>query len=177
MRAQPGSHAQGMWWALPAIWLAATLGGLPAAQAEELKVGFVNLARVFDGYTKTKTSDAQLQRKGEKKEVELKTRMQELRKMRESLELLNDDARETKALELEEKADELQRFRANTARNLRRERDKAAKELLGDIQDVMETYATERGFTVILDSQSLLYGHKRHDVTDDVLALLNKRAQ
>ena len=142
-----------------------------------MKIGYVNLARVFDNYVKTKAFDANLEKKGKQKEAELEGRMNELKQLRQNLELLNDEAREAKTKEIEEKAEALQLFRNNTARDLRRERDKIAKELLGEIQQGLQEFAKANGFTVILDSQSLLYGQDALDVTDEILKLLNSHAQ
>lgn len=146
-------------------------------EAAELKIGYVNLAKVFDGYERTKASDAVLEGKGKQKETEFEGRMNELKKLRQNLELLNDQVREAKTREVEEKADELQRFRANTARDLRRERDKIAKEILAEIQRGVEEYAKANGFSLILDERSLLYGQPAYDVTDAILTQLNSRAQ
>ena len=140
-----------------------------------LKVGFVNLAKIFDNYERTKASDAVLEKKSKQKETELEGRMTELKKLRENLELLNDTARDTKAREAEEKSDELQRFRSSTARDLRRDRDKAAKEILADIEQALDEYAKSHGFSILLDSRSLLYGKGAYDVTDEVLAYLNSQ--
>ena len=147
----------------------------PMAEAAELKIGYVNIAKVFDGYERTKTSDAVLEKTGKQKEAELEGRMGELKKLRQGLELLNDEAREAKTKEAEEKADELQRFRANTARDLRRDRDKVAKEILKEIQDGVEDYAKANNFSLILDQRSLLYAQPVYDVTDGILKLLNSR--
>lgn len=147
----------------------------PNVLAAELKVGYVNVAKVFDGYERTRTFDASLEKRGRQKEAELEGRMGELKKLRQGLELLNDDAREAKTKEVEEKADELQRFRANTARDLRRERDKIAQEVLKEIQQGIEEYAKANGFSLILDRRLVLYGQPAFDVTDEVLAQLNGR--
>ena len=145
-------------------------------EAEELKIGYVNLAKVFDSYQKTKALDEELEKKGKQKDAELQGRLNELKKMREGLELLNDQARESKARDIEQKADELQRFRANTARDLHRERDKMAKNILQEIQQIVEEYAKANHFTLILDERSLLYGQATYDMTDAILKLLNARA-
>ena len=143
------------------------------AGAAELKIGYVNLAKVFDGYQRTKVSDAALEKQGKEKEAELEARMNELKKLRQSLELLNDQARESKTKDIEEKADELQRFRNSSARDLSRERDKIAKNILKEIQDGIDAYAKANGFSIVLDSRSLLYGQPAYDITDEVLAALN----
>ena len=162
---------------MAAAWCAFTAWWGPQAEAQELKIGYVNIGRVFDGYERTKASDAALEKKGKQKEAELEGRLNELKKMRENLELLNPDVRDTKSKEIEEKSDDLQRFRNNTARDLRRERDKIAKDLLEEIQQTLVEYARSNGFSLIVDSQALLYGQEAFDVTDEVLTLLNSRAK
>jgi outer membrane protein len=147
----------------------------PIARAQELKVGYVNLAKVFENYERTKVSDATLEKKRKQKETELETKMNELKKLRQNLELLNDESREAKQREIEEKSEELQRFRASTARDLGRERDKIAKEILGEIQRSIEEYAKANNFSLIVDERLLLYGQSAYDVTDDILKLLNGR--
>ena len=155
--------------------LSAGLGFAHTTHAAEIKIGYVNLAKVFDGYERTKSQDAALEKRGKTKEAELETRVNELKKMRQSLELLNDAARDTKNREVEEKSDELQRFRTNTARDLRRDRDQMAQEILKDIQKAIDDYAKANGFAVIFDQRGLFYAQPAYNVTDEVLKLLNSR--
>ena len=156
---------------------AALLGGALVAEAEELKVGYVDLSAVFDEYDRTKSSEAGLDRQGRQKEAEFEGRMNELKKLREGLELLNDDAKDAKTREVEEKAESLQQFRNSTARDLRRDRDKVAKEILIDIRAAIQDYGKTNGFSLIIDARSLLYAQEVHDVTDEVLKLLNSRVK
>ena len=161
---------------LAAAWCAFTAWWGPQAQAQELKIGYVNIGRVFDGYERTKASDAVLEKKGKQKEAELEGRVNELKKMRQGLELLNDASREAKGREIEARADELQRFRKNTARDLRAERDQIAQQILKDIQQGIDQYAKTNGYAFIYDQRSLLYAQPTNDVTDQVLQLLNAKA-
>ncbi len=146
-----------------------------AVTAAELKMGYVNLAKVFDGYERTKESDRLLEQKGQKKQAELETRATELKKLRESLELLSDQAREAKAREAEEKSDEFQRLKTRSQRDLVRERNAMAKTILDEIHQTITDYAKANGFSVMLDQRSLVYGQDAYDVTDAVLKLLNER--
>ena len=147
----------------------------PLVWAEEVKIGYVNLIEVFDGYERTKVSDAALEKEGKQKQAELEGRLQELKKLRQNLELLNDQAREGRAREIEKKSDELQQLRTSAARDLGRERDKITKGLLAEIERGVEEYAKANGFSLILDRRALVYGQPASDVTDEVLALLNDR--
>lgn len=165
-----------LFYLLPSVFCCLTSVSCPLVRAEELKVGYVDMAKVFDGYARTKAFDAQLETLGKEKEAELKSRMEHLRKLRQGLELLSNQAREAREREIEEKSDELQRFRTMTARDLRRERDKVAGQIFKEIERGVADYATANGFTLILDGRSLLYGQPGRDVSDGVLSLLNSRA-
>lgn len=147
-----------------------------AAQAAELKIGYVNLAKVFDNYERTKASDAVLEKKGKQKEAEIEAKLTELKKMREGLELLSDEMRDAKSKQIAQKSDELQLFRKNTARDLSQERDQIAKEILQEIQKGIEEYAKANGYSLILDARSLLYSTPAYDVTDELLAALNGKS-
>jgi outer membrane protein len=147
----------------------------PLVHAEGLKIGYVDLGKVFDGYQATKESDRFLEQKGRQKQAELEGRVTELKKLRESLELLNDQAREAKAKELEEKSDEFQRLKSKSQRDLLRERNRIARTILQEIEKAVAEYAKANGFSVILDERSLLYGETVFDVTDEVLRVLNER--
>jgi len=144
--------------------------------AEELKIAYVNVGKIFDNYERTKNSEAGLAKKGKQKETELEGKVNELKKLRESLELLNDQAREAKMRQIEEKTDELKRFRGSAARELSRERDAIAQEILKEIQSIITDYAKTNGFSLVLDERSILYGQPAYDATDAVLALLNQRS-
>lgn len=157
---------------LMAAWVGISGAG-PAVQAEEFKVAFVDLGTLFDSYTKTKASDKRLEKKGRKKEAEFERRVTELKQLRSKLELLSDEARDAKLREIEDKSEELQRFRTRTARNLSRERDQIAKGLFKDIERALGSFAEEKGYSIILNSRSLLYGRQVYDVTDEVVAYLN----
>jgi len=151
-------------------------GSCPESWAVEgLKVGYVNLGRIFDDYQRTKDSEAALKQKGTQKEAELKNRVTELTAMRKNLELLSDKARETKAREIEEKSDALQQQRTKDQRELSRERDQAARQILAELEQAVNEYAKANGFSFILDQRSLLYGQDAYDVTDPILRMLNDR--
>ena len=146
-----------------------------SAAAEESKIGYVNLARIFDSYQRTKDSESQLERQGTQKQAALEAQVGELKKIREGLELLNASVRDTKTKELEEKADEFQRMKTKSQRELLRERNETARVIIDDIEHAVAEYAKANGFSMILDQRSLLYGVEGYDVTDTVLKMLNDR--
>lgn len=159
-------------------WMGLSVVGvlmMPGAQAAELKIGSVNPAMVLDNYQRAKDVEQVLQQKGKQKQVELEGRVNELKKLRQSAELLNDQAREAKTREIEEKADEFKRLKTQTERELLRERNQMLKEILEEINQAVSEYAKSNGFSMIVDERFLLYGDSGLEVTEAVLKLLNDR--
>ena len=159
--------------------LIAALGLLLGASAVSadisFKVGYVDVAQLFDQYERTKRSESILERKGKQKEGELEGRLNELKKLRSGLELLSEKARSGRAREIDTKADELRRFGKYTQEELQRERNRVAKDIIDDIQRTIQDYAKANDFSMILDQRLLLYGQEIHDVTHDVLKQLNAK--
>jgi outer membrane protein len=147
----------------------------PSAQAAEMKACSVNLARVFEMYQRTKDSEGSLESKGKQKQSELEGKFSELKKMREGLELLSDQAKEAKAREIEEKADSFKRLKDRSERELLKERNQVARVILDDIEKVIEEYAKANGYSMVVDQRMLLYGEPAYDITEQVLKILNDR--
>lgn len=139
------------------------------------KIAFVDVANVFDNYQRTKVVDKELEGKGKEKESELETRVNELKKLRDGLDLLSDKAKEEHQKQIEDKANELQQFRLATQTELRRQRDSVAREILKEIDDVVQAYAKAQGYDLLLNQRTLVYGSPEMDVTNDVLKQLNDK--
>ena len=152
-----------------------SLAPCPLVGADELKIAYVNMVKIFDEYERTKKSDEVLERQGEQREAELEGRLRELKKLREKLELLNDDSREGKRRQVEAKADSLKRFRTNALRDLHGRREEMAEAIFDDIQQGVEEYAKAKGVTFVMDQRSILYGQPGYDATEEVIQLLNTR--
>ena len=147
----------------------------PLAGAAELKIGYVNLVRVFDSYQRTKDSEQVLEQQGKQKQAELEGRLGELKKMRQNLELLSDQTKDAKSKELEEKSDEFQRMKTKSERELVRDRNQVAKQILEEIDGAVTAYAKANGFSLVLDQRSLVVGDDAYDLSDEVLKSLNDR--
>ena len=157
------------------VWfgLMSQVSGL-RSEAGELKLGYVNLLKMFDGYQRTADSKQVLEQKGKQKQTELEGDFNELKKLRQSLELLNDQAKETKAREIEERSDEFKRLKARSEREFAQEQNQLAKQILDEIDQAVAGYAKANGFSLIMDERSLLYGEGAYDVTEEVLKVLNQ---
>jgi outer membrane protein len=149
--------------------------GVPhrALATDSLKIGYVDLSKAFDEYEKTKDSDRELEKKGDKKQSERDKTVAEIKRLKEGFELLSEQGKEDRQQLIDEKIRELQDFDREVRAELRRERDTMAREILKEIDKVIREYAEEKGYHLILNDRILLYGDPEFDITDEILKTLN----
>ncbi len=153
-----------------------SLIGVPGlmAQGEPLKVAYVDVAKIFDGYQKTKDNDRVLQEAGKKKEGERDSMVHEIRQMKDELALLKEDARAKKQEVLEGKLRQLAQFDQGAKQTLGEARNKVVREIFKDIDDEVQKFGTAKGYDYIFNERSFVFHKNQYDVTNEILAEINK---
>ncbi len=146
------------------------------AKPEEgvLKYGFVDVAKIFDEYQKTKENDRVLQEAGKKKEEERDSFVREIRQMKDELALLADDAKAKKQDSLSKKIKELQDFDADTRQALGEQRNGVVREIFKDIDTTVQAIGQKKGLDFVFNDRALLYRNPKFDMTREVTDTLNK---
>ncbi len=149
--------------------------GVSKSYAADLagKVGTVDLARVFDDYLKTKEFDKSLEAKGAMKQGEREKMVVEVKKLREEAELLGAKAKEDKQAVIDEKIKTLQDFDRTTRDSLRKERDSMVKDILKEIEGVIQSFGKSQGYSFIFNDRVLVYKSEGNDLTTQVIKTLN----
>lgn len=145
-----------------------------AANAKEYKIAFVDLAKVFDEYKKTKDAEKSLEEKGKIKEGERTKMIDELKKLKDEQALLSEKAKGEKQTVIDDKIRVLQEFDRKTRDELVKERNDMLGGILKDIERVVSEFAKANGYDLVLNSRMLLYGAEQYDLTKEVLGRLNK---
>jgi len=143
--------------------------------AKEYKIGYVDLAKVFDEYSKTKESSKTIEDKGKAKESERKKFIDDIRKLKDEQALLSEKAKAEKQVAIDNKIKELQDFDKKTRDELLKERNDAIGGIMKDIEKIVTDYSKETGYDLILNSRTLLYGVEQLDLTEEILKRLNKK--
>jgi len=139
------------------------------------KIGYIDLSRSFDEYLKTKDFDKELEAKGDMKQQERERLVQDIRKMREELELMNKNAREKKETDIEAKIKSLQEFDQEAKTDLTKDRDNMVKDILKEMSDVIKEYGGKNGYSIIVNDRVLLYGDSGMDLTNEIIKILNDK--
>ena len=179
---------------------ALALASLPTSAAE-LKIGTIDLKKVFDGYWKKVVADASIKDEANGLEKELKAFTDEHDKAvsdyKKALDEANNQAvsaderekrkkdAEGKLIKVNDLRQTIEQFnrtaRGNLEEKLRRTRDNLVKE----IQTVVSSKAKSLGFSLVLDTSepepggrpsSVIYSNGDNDITVNVLAQLNANA-
>lgn len=149
---------------------------LGAAQAAD-KLGYVDLSRIFSEYGKTKDYDKILSDKEQLYTTERDKKVGDIKKFQEQMNVLSDKEKEAKKGDLEKNIKTLQEFDRQKQTDLRKEQDEKMKEILKDIEEAVKQYAQKEGYTLVFNDRVLVYQDKSYEITDQVMAILNKGAK
>ena len=146
-----------------------------AQAAAPLKIGYIDVAAVFDGYDKTKEEDAKLGAKSQGKQAQRDKMVESVRNMKNELELLSEKEKEKKQSQIDDQIRKLQDFDREGKAELQRERDDMVRVILKDIETVINEYASKNGYTMILNNRVLEYAPEEYNITKEVLNVLNSK--
>lgn len=145
-------------------------GPLQAAE----KFASLDLARVFNEYSKTKDYDKTLSDKETSYTKELDKKTDDIKQLQDKMNLLSDKEKEAKKPDMESKLKSLQDFRREKETDLRKELVEKRDEIFKDIQSAVKEYSEKEGLTLVFNDQVLVYQDKSLDITDKIIQNLNK---
>ena len=145
-----------------------------AGYSQEAKMGYVDLRKAFYEYKKTKALETELTELTEATQQKRNTMIQNITKLRDETELLKGAAKEKKQAETENMLKELQQFDKETREVLLNKRNDMFKQVVDDIQKVVEGIGKKDGYDYVLDSRNIMYANESFDLTEVVLKQLNK---
>ncbi len=153
---------------------ALVLGALPA-QAEELKVGVVNLDRVLRDAAPAKAAQAKLDAEFNRRAKELNESEMRLKTASERFErdapTLSESERVRRQRELVDQDRELQRKRREFQEDLNQRKNEELANVLERANKVVKQIFDQEKFDLIL--QEAVFASNRVDITDKVIKALN----
>lgn len=142
--------------------------------SQELKIGYVDVFKVFNEYEKTKEYDGILEKRKEEEEKKLSEKREEIEKMQSKLSLLKEEEQEKEREKIVQATKEYKDLENEIFIKLKEERDEKMKEIIKDIDKIIRTYAEEEGFDLIVNETAVLYGKEPLDITSQILEKINK---
>jgi len=145
------------------------------AKGDALSIGYIDLAKIFDQYEKTKDSDKNLETEWQGKQSEIKELREEITRLKDELEVLSDAAKAKKQEIVDSKIKELQGITKEIQDELTGERNEIVRQILKDIDTVINKYGESNGYDLILNERVLLYHAEDLDLTSDIVKILNDK--
>lgn len=138
------------------------------------KFAYIDLSRTFGDYYKTNIYDKAITAKETSYMNERDKKLAEFNSLKDKFSLLSDKDKEAKQGELEAKAKTIKDFVTQKEGDLRKEQEEKMKEILQDIQNAVKSFSEKEGYTMVFNDRVLVYQNKSMDITDKIIAILNK---
>ena len=147
-----------------------------AAQAQELKVGFVNTERIFREAAPAKAATAKLEQEFSRREKDLQELAAKVKSGAEKLDkdapVLSESERAKRQRELSEMDKDFQRRQREFREDLNQRRNEELATVLEKANKVIKQLAESEKYDIVF--QEAVYYSPRIDITDKVLKALNK---
>ena len=148
-----------------------------AAQATAPKIGVMNVLRAIVECAEGRQANDEFQKKLDAKRDELTQKQKELETLQQQLRTqaatLNDEARAALTRSIDAKTTDLKRSQEDADKEFNEMRNQIFNRIGGKMAPLVQQYAKEMNFTMVLDSSSqttqLTYIDPAIDITDDVI--------
>jgi outer membrane protein len=182
---------------LPVLTLAVALIGAAPASAQTLKIGTVDMKKVFDNYYKTKDAESKINEARNAAKKELEDRMDIAKKALDEVKKLDDDInnsalsketkdqkqklRSDKAVELQNMDREIREFQQSREKQLQEQSMRMRAGIVDDINKVVADRVKAESYNLVFDKSGpslngvpiVLYSMDNYDFTDSVIKALN----
>jgi Skp family chaperone for outer membrane proteins len=157
--------------------LALALPVVAAAQTNPPKIGVMNVLRAIVECSEGKQANEEFQKKFEAKREELSGKQKELETLQQQLKsqaaTLNDEARTGLTRSITQKTTDLQRSQEDAEKEFNELRNQIFNRIGSKLATLVQQYAKEKNFTLVLDSSSqttqLTYVDPATDITDEIV--------
>ncbi len=144
-----------------------------------IKIGYVDIAEVFDQYEATDIATEKLRADIEEKKKDIEKRKEDINILTQKLEVqatvINEKEKEKVKKDVESKLKELKDIMGRSNRELRQREKKLIRDILKDIEAVIKIYGKDNGYNLVLDKRQVLYGPEGMDITKEIVKIINKR--
>lgn len=169
-----------------------------SAQSVTIRIGTVDMKKVFDNYYKTKDAESKINEARNNAKKELEERMDQAKRVLEEVKKLDEDiakpelskeAKDQKGKMRGEKAGELQtmdreirEFQSSREKQLQEQSVRMRGGIVEEINKVVDAKVKAEGYDIVFDRSGpslngvpvLLYAKESYDFTNDVVTALNK---
>lgn len=149
---------------------------LSLAQAADVKIGYVSIAKILNSSPQAEAASKRLEQEFAPRKKGLDEALKSLRKQEEKLAkdgaVMSDSQRRNLENDIRNQARELKRTSDEFREDFNLRRNEELGKFQKQVLDVINNVAKEEGFDLVINDQATLYASSQVDVTDKVLKRL-----
>lgn len=150
-----------------------------AAVRKNMKIGFVDVKKVFDSCTATQKATLTLKKAIDAKQEALAKEQDEIAMLQKELKdkevVLSQPEKKKRQAEIEARIAALQKEAEQARLEMTKKEQEMTEEIIVSIKGVITSIAKSGGFDLVLEKDSILYGEEVTDLTGRVVEELNKK--
>ena len=154
----------------------------PASGMEKMVIRYVDEDSIMANYNLAKDINEAMLRKQNQFDAAQAQRSNEINKFANSMQqkyknngYLSEESFNADQATLAKKQRDAENYLGNLQQNMQNELSQSQQQLLDSIDNFMKVYAKQKGYDMVIRKSATLYIDSKYDVTDDVIAGLNKR--
>ena len=144
----------------------------------ELNIMYIDLDYIVSNSNPGKKLFEDLKNRENLKINELKEKEKKLKneenKILGSKNLISEDQLKIDIENFQKKLADYKTYNKNEIDKLQNKRNDEVKNLLNTINSIIETYMDENSISIILDKKNIYIAHKKYDITEKLIELINK---
>jgi outer membrane protein len=151
-----------------------------AAPAGTGGIAVIDVQKVVSNSEVGKKALAEIKTIKDKKQSEIDQRQNALQTMQDKLEkekdILSPDAQEKRRDEINKAFTDLKRFREDSEQEIQNRLGGALKGMEDQVLPIIQKLGTDKGYSLIVSRDQLIYYSAKIDITDEVIRLFNEKA-
>lgn len=153
-----------------------SIGIATVSYANNLKIGFVDLATIIQKAPQVKTIDTQLKKEFAPRDAKIKADEKAMQKhvqvLKRNASVMSDKEKATAQKKLVEESEAIQQHRAQFEHDLQTAQTQAMKKLFLQISSIAKGVAKQDGYDVVLQKSAAIYYKPSLDTTTQVIKKL-----
>jgi outer membrane protein len=153
---------------------------VPAFAQTGANIAVIDVQKVVSNSEVGKKALAEVKTLKDKKQAEIDQRQNSLQAMQDKLEkekdILSPDAQEKRRNEIQKAFTDLKRFREDSEQEIQGRLAAALKGMEDQVLPIIQKIGNDRGYSLIVSRDQVIYFNAKADITDEVIRLFNEQA-
>lgn len=151
-----------------------------SGQAADLKIGVVDISKIFSSYTKVTENQAEFdkfrQEQTEEAQKKVDAADKEIKAMQDKLDskAINKETSDKIKADIEKKKQEVLDLQRDVYQKIQTKNRELVEARVKDIEAAIAKLAKENGYAFVINKEAVLYSPEASDLSDQVIAALNK---